>query len=171
VSWAPSQEISFGATFNYLFGTIDHAASQITQTSGTIGGTFTDRSTLSGVNLTAGMVITGLDRISEALRPFSLGLMITTRTNLHTTMETTYDFAPPPDAVPVRDTSAQTFGRVAVPFSYGFGIGTGRRNGGPSQPITAPSRGRERTSTELPRSESGTAIASGSVRSGPDRQS
>jgi hypothetical protein len=123
LSWAPSQEISFGATFNYLFGTIDHVASQITQTSGTIGGTFTDRTTLSGVNFTAGMVITGLDRISEAFRPFSLGFMITTRTNLHTAMETTYDFAPPPDAVPVRDTSAQTFGRIAVPFSYGFGIG------------------------------------------------
>jgi hypothetical protein len=123
LSWAPSQEISFGATFNYLFGTIDHVASQITQTSGTIGGTFTDRTTLSGVNFTAGMVITGLDRISEAFRPFSLGFMITTRTNLHTAMETTYDFAPPPDAVPVRDTSAQTFGRIAVPFSFGFGIG------------------------------------------------
>jgi hypothetical protein len=123
LSWAPSQQISFGATFNYLFGTIDHVASQIPQTSGATGATFTDRMTLSGVNFTAGMVITGLDRISEALRPFSLGFMITTRANLHTSMETTYDFAPPPDAIPVRDTSAQTFGRIAVPFSYGVGIG------------------------------------------------
>jgi long-subunit fatty acid transport protein len=123
MSWAPSPQISFGATFNYLFGTIDHVASQIPQTTGATGGTFTDRTTLSGVNFTAGMVMTGLDRISETLRPFSLGVMITTRTNLHTAMETTYDFAPPPDAIPVRDTSTQTFGRISVPFSYGIGIG------------------------------------------------
>ena len=124
MSWAPSQQISFGATFNYLFGTIDHVATQIPQTSGATGGTFTDRTTLSGVNFTAGMVVTGLDRFSDALRPFSLGFIITTRTNLHSTMVTTYDFAPPPDqSVFLRDTSAKTYGRIAVPFSYGIGIG------------------------------------------------
>jgi hypothetical protein len=122
-SWAPSQQISFGATFNYLFGTINHVAAQIAQNSGSTGGTFTDKTTLSGVNFTAGMVITGLDRISDVLRPFSLGFMITTRANLHTTMETTYEFAPPPTAYTVSDTSAQRPGRVAIPFSYGIGLG------------------------------------------------
>lgn len=123
-SWAPSQQFSFGATFNYLFGTINNSATQVAVTSGTTGGTFTDKTTLSGINFTAGMVISGLDRISDALGPFSLGFMITTRTNLHTTMETLYDFAPPPDqTVAVRDTSGETFGRIAVPFSYGIGIG------------------------------------------------
>ena len=123
LSWAPSQQISFGATFNYLFGTINHTASQIPQTAGATGGTFNDKMTLSGINFTAGMVITGLDGVSEALRSFSLGFVITTRMNLHTSTETTFDFAPPPDAIPVRDTSAQTFGRIAVPLSYGIGIG------------------------------------------------
>jgi hypothetical protein len=123
-SWAPSQQISLGASFNYLFGTINHIAAQIpSAASGATGATFTDKSALSGVNFTAGMVITGLDRISDALRPFSLGLVITTRANLHTSMETTYDFAPPPDATPIRDTSAQTIGRIAVPFTYGIGLG------------------------------------------------
>ena len=122
MSWAPLQELSFGASFNYLFGTINHTAVQIPQT-GSSGGTFTEKSSLSGINVTFGAVFTGLGSLIEALRPFSLGFMVTTRTNLHTTMETTYLFTPPPTGVEVNDTSAQTLGRIAVPFSYGVGIG------------------------------------------------
>jgi YD repeat-containing protein len=40
----------------------------------------------------AGMVFSGFDRLSDALRPLSLGVVVTTRTNLHTSMETTYDY-------------------------------------------------------------------------------
>jgi hypothetical protein len=124
LSWAPSQQISFGASFNYLFGTINHIAAQIPVTAGAAGGTFTDKTALSGVNFTAGVVFTGLDRISDVLRPFSLGFMITSRTNLHTSRETTYEFAPPPDqSIFVRDTSAEAVGRIAVPFAYGIGLG------------------------------------------------
>lgn len=124
MSWAPSQQFSFGLSFNYLFGTITHTANQIPQTSGTTGGTFTFKSSLSGIDLTAGMVITGLDAVSEPLRPFSLGFVATTRTNLHTTEVTTYDYAPPPDqTVFLYDTSAQSTNRIAIPFSYGIGLG------------------------------------------------
>ncbi len=123
-SWAPSRQFAFGLSFNYLFGTIDHAAEQIAQTSGTTGGTITFKSSLSGINVTAGMVITGLDAISEPLRPFSLGFVATTRTNLHTSEITTYDYSPPPDqTVLLHDTSAQSSGRIAIPFSYGVGLG------------------------------------------------
>jgi len=124
MSWAPLQQFSFGFSFNYLFGTISRLANQITQTTGTTGGTLTFKSSLSGINITAGMVITGLDAISEALRPFSLGFVVTTRTNIHTTELTTYDYSPPPDqTVFLRDTSTETTGRIAIPFSYGFGLG------------------------------------------------
>ena len=124
MSWAPSPELSFGASFNYVFGTIDHIATQIPQTSGTTGGTFTDRTTLSGVSFTAGMVITTLGGIGHGFRPFSLGLVATTRSNLHSVAETMYDYAPPPDpTLTLHDTSGKTYGRVAVPFSYGIGIG------------------------------------------------
>ena len=124
LSWAPVQQFSFGLSFNYLFGTINHVADQIPQTSGTTGGTLTFKSSLSGIDVTAGMVITGFEGIGEALRPFSLGFVATTRTNLHTTEVTTYDYAPPPDqTVFLRDTSAQTTGRIAIPFSYGVGLG------------------------------------------------
>jgi hypothetical protein len=124
MSWAPSKEISFGASFNYLFGTINHVANQIPSTeSGAVGGSFTDKTQLSGVNFTAGFVITGFDRLSEALRPLSLGFTVTTRTNMHTANETTYDFAPPPLGESVRDTSGQTVGRIAIPFSYAVGLG------------------------------------------------
>jgi hypothetical protein len=38
-------------------------------------------------------------------------------------LETTYEFAPPPTGYTVSDTSAQRLGRVAIPFSYGIGLG------------------------------------------------
>jgi hypothetical protein len=88
------------------------------------GGTFTFKSSLSGVNFTTGFVITGFEKISDALRPLSVGFTLTTRTNLHTSMQTNYEFAPPPEkSIVVRDTSAGTVGRIAVPFSYGVGLG------------------------------------------------
>ena len=124
MSWAPSKDLSFGASFNYLFGTINHIATQIPSAeSGAVGGTFTEKTQLSGFNFTAGFVLTGFEALSSALRPLSLGFTLTTRTNLHTTGETTYDFAPPPEAIAVRDTSAQTVGRIAIPFSWGVGLG------------------------------------------------
>ncbi len=124
MSWAPTQQIAIGASFNYLFGTINHIATQIPSTeSGATGGTFTEKSSLSGVNFTAGVVITGFESVLSALRPLSLGATITTRTNLHTSMETTYDFAPPPLAVALHDTSAGTVGRIAIPFSWAVGLG------------------------------------------------
>lgn len=124
LSWAPSQQISFGASFNYLFGTINHVADQIPRTAGSTGGVFTFKTGLSGVDFTAGMVISNLDALGGVLRPFSLGVVVTTRTNLHTSMETTYDYAPPPDPTAAfHDTSAQVTGRIAVPFSYGVGLG------------------------------------------------
>jgi len=123
LSWAPSEQFSFGASFSYLFGTINHILDQIPQTPGTTGGTFTDKTVATGVNFTGGMVISNLEKISGALPPLSLGFVITTRTNLHTKMETTYDYAPPPDAIQSHDTTAETYGRVGIPFSYGIGLG------------------------------------------------
>ena len=124
LSWAPSEDISIGASFNYLFGTINHVAAQIPLDPLASGGTFTFRSSLSGLNFTTGVVLTGFERITEALRPLSLGFTVTTRTNLHTSMETTFEFAPPPEkSIVVRDTGAATVGRIAVPFSYGVGLG------------------------------------------------
>jgi len=121
-SWAPTRDLSFGASFNYLFGTINHAAQQIPLTSGASGGTFTDKNSLSGVDFTFGTVFTGLGALTSALNTVSIGGVVTTRTNLHTSRITTYDFTPGPSGVDFRDTSAGTTGRIAVPFAYGVGI-------------------------------------------------
>ncbi|HTO93357.1 MAG TPA: hypothetical protein VMM80_03270 [Bacteroidota bacterium] len=122
LSWAPTRDLSFGASFNYLFGTINHAAQQIPQTSGASGGTFTDKNSLSGVDFTIGTVYTGLGSLAGALRSFSIGGMVTTRTNLRTSRVTTYDFTPGPDAIELRDTSAESTGHIGIPFAYGVGI-------------------------------------------------
>ncbi|HMK39884.1 MAG TPA: hypothetical protein VK569_11115, partial [Bacteroidota bacterium] len=124
MSWAPSPQLSFGASFNYVFGTIDHISTQVPLTTGTSGGTFTDRMTLSGVSFTAGMMLTTLEGIGTGLRPFSLGFVVTTHSHLNSVTETMYDYAPPPNTtVTLHDTSGKTYGRVAVPFSYGVGVG------------------------------------------------
>ena len=122
LSWAPVKDLSIGASFNYLFGTINHSATQLPQTTGASGATFTDKTSLSGVDFTLGAVFTGLGSITSALRSFSIGGIVTTRTNLHTSRITTYDF-PGPSAVDVRDTSAETIGRIGIPLAYGAGIG------------------------------------------------
>jgi len=117
LSWAPGDAISLGASFNYLFGTISTEVAQISQNTGTTGGTFTGEETLSGVDFTAGLIFKGFGAISEALRPLSLGGVLTTRTNLHTTMQTTYAY------LAERDTSVTTYGRTSIPYSFGVGIG------------------------------------------------
>jgi len=122
LSWAPTRELSVGASFNYLFGTINNTAQQIATTTGASGATFTDKNSLSGVDFTIGTVYTGLGSIAGALRSVSIGGMITTRTNLRTSRSTTYDFTPLPSGVDLRDTSAETNGRIAIPFAYGVGL-------------------------------------------------
>lgn len=117
ISWAPFETMALGASFNYLFGTVNNQVQQISQSTGTTGGTFTGIQTFSGIDFTAGVVFTGFGAISEALRPVSLGAVVTTRTNLHTTMQTTYEY------LAERDTSESTYGRTSIPFSFGVGLG------------------------------------------------
>jgi hypothetical protein len=117
LSWSPFGALAIGTSLNYLFGTLDHAVTQSITSGGTGGGTVTDEISLKGLNFTFGAVYSGLGRISQSLQNFSVGLTLNTRTNLHSTQVTHYLFNLEADS------SEETAGRVALPFSYGIGIG------------------------------------------------
>jgi hypothetical protein len=117
LSWAPMPNIAIGASLNYLYGTLTNSLDQTTTTPGAAGGTVNNEQTMNGVNYTVGVLYTGLGTLSGALSPFSLGVVVTTRSNLHTTNQTNYLYTFEVD------TTSQGVGRLAIPFSYGIGIG------------------------------------------------
>lgn len=116
-SWTPSPTVSVGASFNYMFGTLISSIVQIPTQTGFAGGTINNNQSASGISVTTAVLVTTLGDIAQPLSPFSLGVVLTTRSNLHTTDDITYDYTLE------RDTSSQTLARIAVPFSYGVGIG------------------------------------------------
>lgn len=116
-SWQPLPVLSVGASFNYMFGTLTSSIQQIPAQAGFTGGTINNNQSTSGISITAGILVTSLGGIAEPLSPFSLGLVLTTRSNLHTTDDITYEYTLE------RDTTGEKFGRLAVPFSYGVGLG------------------------------------------------
>ena len=116
LSWRPLAGTSVGASFNYLFGTLTQSMTQTATSSDGAGGTIISDQTTSGVNFTFGIVYDGFGSIAEVLRPFSVGVVASTRANLHTTDQINYQYSAE------ADTSDQTLTRIGIPFSYGIGI-------------------------------------------------
>jgi hypothetical protein len=72
---------------------------------------------LHGITVGLGGMFNGFGRMSESLKPFSLGFVLTTSGSLKTETETQYDF------LSERDTITSAKGRVAIPLAYGVGLG------------------------------------------------
>ena len=117
LSWSPAPTLSVGASVNYLFGTLTSSVQQIPTQTGFAGGTVSNNQTTSGICFTGGVLVSTMGGIAEALRPLSLGIVLTTKANLHTVDDVTREYTLE------RDTSGQKLGRMAVPFSFGAGIG------------------------------------------------
>jgi hypothetical protein len=117
LSWLPAPSVALGASFNYMFGTLTSSIQQIPTQAGIGGGTIDNNEATSGTSVTVGALITGFGGVSESLAPLSLGVIVTTRANLHTEDDITYTYTLE------RDTAGQRLGRVAIPFSYGIGLG------------------------------------------------
>ncbi len=116
LSFAPAQDLAFGASFNYLFGSIDNSRIFSPLNTTYSGGVTTETMTLYGITVSVGGQFNGFGRISESLRPFSLGFVVTTRGNLKTTRQTRYEFLSETDTLPeVRNS-------LTVPFAYGVGL-------------------------------------------------
>jgi hypothetical protein len=121
LSYSPLPDLSFGASFNYLFGSIDNVStfSPLNTPSSTEsygGGVTTTTLTLHGITTSIGGVFNGFGRISESLTPFSLGFVVTSRANMKTDRETRYDF------LAERDTVSAVKERLTIPVAYGVGL-------------------------------------------------
>lgn len=117
LSYAPAPDLSFGASFNYLFGTIDKSLKLTPADPATYaGGTITESTTLNGITVSFGGLFQGFGRIAEALTPLSAGFVVSTQGNLKTEQQHTYQFTSE------RDSSAKTRGRLTVPVAYGVGL-------------------------------------------------
>lgn len=117
LSYAPAQDISFGASFNYLFGTIDKSMTFSPADPTTYaGGTTTESTTLKGITVSFGGLFQGFGRITESLNPLSLGFVVTSRGNLKTERQNTYQFSSE------RDSSEKVKGRLTIPAAYGIGL-------------------------------------------------
>lgn len=118
LSYSPFPNLALGASFNYLFGTIDRTTIfSPSDPSLYIGGTSTQTMSLHGITITLGGMFNGFGNISESLKPFSLGFVLTTGGNLKTQTETDYNFLSELDTIPSGN------GRLSIPFAYGFGLG------------------------------------------------
>lgn len=116
LSYAPLQDLALGASFNYLFGSIDNATTFSPTDPQYAGGVATLTTTLRGITVSFGGQYNGFGGIAEPLRALSLGFAVTTRGNLKTTRETTYGFLTEQDTIP------QSNDRVTVPLAYGVGL-------------------------------------------------
>ncbi len=116
LSYAPLPELAFGASFNYLFGSIDNAQTFSPTTPDTYGGVTTKTMTLHGITVSIGGQFTGFGKIAESLTPFSLGFVVTTPGNLKTERQTRYAYLVETDTLPA------VKGRLSVPVAYGIGL-------------------------------------------------
>jgi hypothetical protein len=117
LSWSPFTTFSVGTSLNYLFGSIDHAVTQSVTAGGLGNGTITDEMSLHGLNFTFGALYSGLEHIGGPLNTLSVGITLSTRASLFSSRFTHYVFTYEADS------SQEISGRVALPFSYGIGLG------------------------------------------------
>jgi hypothetical protein len=121
LSYSPLPDLALGASLNYLFGSIDDARtfSPLNSPSGGTsyaGGVSTTTMTLHGLTMSIGGQFSGFGNISQSLSQFSLGFVVTSRGNLKTERQTTYDYLTERDTIPAAKE------RLTIPVAYGFGL-------------------------------------------------
>jgi hypothetical protein len=121
LSYSPLPDLAIGTSLNYLFGSIDDARifSPLNGPGGGTsyaGGVSTTTMTLHGLTMSLGGQFSGFGNISQSLSPFSFGFVVTTRGNLKTERQTTYDFLTERDTIPAARE------RLTIPVAYGFGL-------------------------------------------------
>ncbi|MCZ6777169.1 MAG: hypothetical protein O7D34_12055 [Ignavibacteria bacterium] len=116
LSYSPLTDLSFGASFNYLFGSLDNSRTFTPTSTSFAGGKTVETTNINGITVSLGGLFTSLGNISESLRPFSIGFVINSRGNLNTKRQLAYEFQSE------RDSSEVFKGRLVVPIAYGFGV-------------------------------------------------
>ncbi|MBI4535960.1 MAG: hypothetical protein HY708_06750 [Ignavibacteriae bacterium] len=116
LSVAPSQELAFGASLNYNFGTLEETRSIVPSSTSLGWGQITHNLKMNGITVTVGGMFTGFGSISESLTPLSFGFAITSRGVLTTEKRSTYLFLSEADSSDIAQ------GKFSMPISFGFGF-------------------------------------------------
>jgi len=115
LTYTPLPTVAIGASFNYLFGSIENSRI-LTPTSTTYaGGQTTETSSGNGITATFSGLFTGFGSLTPALQPLSLGFVVTSRGVLDTERSLLYRTAGEADS------SVTITGETVVPLSYGAG--------------------------------------------------
>lgn len=115
LSYAPFEDLALGASVNYLFGKTSTQRTLVPLTSGVSGATLFVEQEHRGTNFTFSTIFTGLGRVSEALRPLSLGFVVTTQANL------SYDLTNRLEFVAETDTTQSAEQTLTIPVAFGVG--------------------------------------------------
>ena len=117
LSYAPMEDLSIGASVNYIFGNLAMSRAFTPTSAGSAGATLSEDESNRGVNFTLSGQYLGWGKISEWLRPVSLGFLVTTQANMKSEITDRLDFSTE------RDTLDVTQKRYSIPFAFGFGAG------------------------------------------------
>lgn len=115
LSYAPGEDISFGASLNYLFGTTSIERSFVPTTTGYSGGTLFIEEENRGVNFTLSGMFNGFGKLTEGLRPFSVGFLVTTQANMTVDLINRINFTSE------QDTFATSVKKMTIPVAFGVG--------------------------------------------------
>jgi hypothetical protein len=116
LSYAPLRVLALGASFNYLFGSLDNSRTFLPTSSLYAGGKTTSKTTAHGITATLGSLFSGFGEIFPWLQPLSLGVVITSRGILDADGLFEYTFENEVDSLTV------TVDDLIVPVSYGIGL-------------------------------------------------
>jgi hypothetical protein len=113
-SYTPTEDLAFGASLNYLFGNIlqDRV---LFDTTNKISSTLSIEQSNRGLNFTLSGLFNGFGKLSESLRPLSLGVMVTTEARLKFDLATRVSVN---EGVTALDTIRK---RMNLPVSVGVG--------------------------------------------------
>lgn len=116
LSYMPSRSLTLGTSLNYLFGTMERATTMSPRTSSYYAGTQNEQTTMNGITFTLAVHLDSLETFAAFLKPFSFGVVATSRARLTTTHRYTYTFTNE------ADTSSEDSGIMTVPAAFGVGI-------------------------------------------------
>ncbi len=115
LSYAPGENLSFGASMNYLFGTTTIERAFTPKTTGYSGGTLFIEEENRGINFTFGGLFNGFGNMAEGLRPLSIGFVVTTQANM------TVDLINRINYTAEQDTFATSEKSMTIPVAFGVG--------------------------------------------------
>lgn len=116
LSFAPIPDLSFGASFDFLFGSLEKTLTLEPRSGRFAAGTGIEFLQVYGPSVTVGGLFSGFGGLLGFLEPLSVGFYGSARTTLNT--ERYFEFQYLTD----RDTSSSTRGTMAIPLAYGFGV-------------------------------------------------